>query len=321
MRRRARLALAATALLAAAMPAPAAEKLPRIGLLSPGLDPMGGGSRRFLEGLRELGHVDGRTAVIDYHFTGADAATYAPLAAAALAAGPSVIVASGARCLAALELTKRVPIVCATLDDPVNRGLVASYARPGGNLTGIQLLTPELIHKRFQLVKEALPGARRIAVLWLPGQQVLMREAHHDAGLLDLAIEPHLVTDPARDLEPAFRGATERGIAAVVTTQEALFRLHSKAIADLGLRYRLPTIAGESEFAADGGLMQFGPDVFENWYRAASYVDRILKGASAGDQPIEQPTKIVLAVNLKTAKALGLSLPPSLLARADEVIE
>ena len=302
----------------------AADQLPRVGVLSSGTQPSATqatvtGSVRFIEGLGELGYIDGGNIVLDIRYTAARSETYLPLARELIDLKPDVIVASGDRCNAAQALTKTIPIVCATLNDPVNRRLVASYARPGGNLTGTQLLTPELFHKRFELVKELFPGGARIVVLWRNDEGTSLKEAEYAARLLGLAIEPRRA-DSAADLEPAFRAAVELGAQAVVTTQGPFFNANGQIIADLGLRHRLATVTGESGFAARGGLLQFGPDVNENWHRAASFVDRILKGAKAGDLPVEQPATIKLILNLKTARALGLIIPEAIFARADEVI-
>ena len=228
--------------------------------------------------------------------------------------------ASGPRCEAVFALTKSVPIVCANLNDPLTKGLIKSFNRPGGNVTGFLLLTPELFHKRFQLLKEAIPWTRRVGVLWRAENQTLLEWSKTAARLNDLEIDATRI-DGAEDIDVAFEVGQRDRLDAVVTTQGPLFLIERGRIAQLGLKYRLVTMTGETGFAAAGGFLQFGPDIAENWRHAARYVDRILKGEKARDLPIEQPTEFEFVVNLGTAKAIGLEIPQSVLLQANDVIQ
>jgi putative ABC transport system substrate-binding protein len=311
----------AVALGAASQPATAKEQnLPRVGWLASGSAARNTGvEEAFVHGLRDLGYVDGQNFLLETRFTGGIAARYSALAAELIRLDVDVIVASGPRCEAASALTKTIPIVCSTLNDPVARGVVASFNHPGGNVTGLLLLSPELFHKRFQILKEAIPRVARVGVLWVPESEWLLREAESAARVLKLEIEPKRIGQAA-DFEPAFEALSRGRVDAVVTTQGPLFSIHRKRIAELGLRHKVPTMSGETGFAPLGGFMEFGRDLAANWHRAATYVDKILKGAKAAEIPIEQPAPRFV-VNLKTAKALGITVPQSILLRADEVIE
>jgi putative ABC transport system substrate-binding protein len=311
----------AVALAAAPQPATAQDgKLPRVGWLASGsVAGNTGVEEAFVHGLRDLGYVDGQNFLLETRFTGGIAAQYSALAAELIRLNVDVIVASGPRCEAAFALTKIIPIVCPTLNDPVARGVVASFNHPGGNVTGVLLLSPELFHKRFQILKEAIPRVARVGVLWVPESEWLLREAESAARVLKLEIEPKPIGQAA-DFEPAFEALSRSRVDAVVTTQGPLFSIHRPRISELGLRHKVPTMSGETGFAAMGGFMEFGRDLAANWHRAATFVDKILKGAKAAELPIEQPAPR-LVVNLKTARALGITVPQSILLRADEVIE
>lgn len=312
--------IAAAALLVAAIAANAQDKkLPRVGWLASGPAPGNPNERAFPEGLRDLGHVDGRTIILDVRWTGAMEARYSALTAELIGLKPDVLVSGGARCEIIAALTQTIPIVCANLFDPVARGVVGSFARPGSNVTGTLMLTAELFHKRFQLVKEAIPTAVRVGVLWLPENEWLLRETAVAARLIGLEIEPRRI-DAAADLDAAFEAFARSGVAAVVTTQGPFFTGNRRKIVELARHHRLPTLSGDTGFAAAGGFADFGPDISANWRRAATYVDKILKGAKPADLPIEQPAPRFV-VNLKTAEALGITFPPAILFRADEVIE
>jgi putative ABC transport system substrate-binding protein len=205
------------------------------------------------------------------------------------------------------------------MNDPLGKGLIASFNRPGGNVTGFLLLSPELFYKRFQLLKEAIPRIKRIGVLWKAESPILLEWSRTAARLNDLEMHATNV-DRAEDIDAAFEAAGHNRLDALVTTQGPLFAIERGRIAQLGLKHRLPTMTGEPGFAEAGGLLQFGPDIGENWRHAATYVDKILKGEKAGNLPIEQPPP-KLAINLKTAKALGLAVSTGTLLRADKVIE
>jgi len=224
--------------------------------------------------------------------------------------------------LAAKQAAKDIPIVIAVFNsDPVATGLANSLRRPGGNLTGISILAPEMAAKRLELLREIIPGLMRVAVLWSrqdTNHPTLLRETDHAARQLGLATVP---VEGSEDIEDTFKQIVEKHIDAVdMLVSPQFFRIRSK-FAELGLKYRLPIIGGEDGFAQFGGLINYGPSLIGNWRQAAVYVDKILKGEKSADLPISQPTKFELAINLKTAKALGLTVSPTLLALASEVIE
>jgi putative ABC transport system substrate-binding protein len=279
----------------------------------------------FRERLAELGYIEGRNLILEYRWTHEGPERLPALAAELVQLKVDVIVAADpTTAVAAKRATSDIPIVVAVLAlDPVAAGLVTSLARPGGNLTGLSLLAPEMTGKRLELFREAVPKLKRVAVLWHPGavaHTALLRETEEAARQLDIAIVRVAARD-SDDIEAAFRTAGKARVSGVAVLQAAEFARIRTQIAALGLKYRLPTISGEPGFVEAGGLMTYGPSVVDLWRQAAVYVDKILKGAKPGELPIEQPTKFVLAVNLKTAKALGLTIPQSVLGRADQVIE
>ncbi|MGH8247529.1 MAG: ABC transporter substrate-binding protein, partial [Gammaproteobacteria bacterium] len=216
-----------------------------------------------------------------------------------------------------------IPIVFASAGDPVGTGLIASLGRPGGNITGLSLMTPDLTEKRLELLKAILPGRTRVAVLWNPSNPVSeleLRKAEAAARSLGLQLQSLGVRDP-REFAGAFSSMKTERAGAIFVLPDAMFFGQRKEILDLAASNRLPLVAHLREFAAGGGLMTYGPNVLDVHQRAATYVDKILKGATPGDLPLEQPTKFELVINLKTAAALGFTIPPSLLVRADHVIE
>jgi putative ABC transport system substrate-binding protein len=218
--------------------------------------------------------------------------------------------------------TQTIPIVMASSTDPVGTGFVASLARPGGNVTGLSSVSPELSAKRLELLREALPGLSRVAIMWNPdvrGAVLDYKETDTAARSLHLQLQSVEVSR-ADDFDRAFSALTTGRAEALVVVGSALVFTNRSQIASLALKNRLPTMSGISQYADAGGLISYGPNLADLWRRAATYVDKILKGAKPGELPVEQPTKFELIINLKTAKALGLTLPPSLLQRADEVI-
>jgi putative ABC transport system substrate-binding protein len=242
-----------------------------------------------------------------------------------VAAGVDVIVASTtASTLAAQKVTRTTPIVMAASGggDPVELGLAQTLARPGGNVTGLSLLTHVLPGKRLELLKELIPGASKVALIWNPTRPAQTDVSDHEAvaHALGLSILPFEVRR-AEDLGATFQGARRANAQAALLAQGAFFTVHATKIAEIAMTSRLPTLSGETGYAQRGGLMNYGPNIAESWHRSAAYVDKILRGAKPGDLPIEQPTKFEFVINLKTAKALGLVIPPSLLARADQVFE
>lgn len=317
---------------AAAVPDGAAQpvdKAPRIGVLAPGSAPAPGRPRllhldAFVQGLRDLGHIEGRTIAFEVRWDDGKPDRHATLAADLVRHDVDVIVAAttGAA-LAAKDVTRTIPIVMAASGfDPVQIGLVASLARPGGNITGLTLQTHELPGKRLELLRAAVPGLTRVALLWDPNPFSLTIVKEHEAAARSLGVQlqPLEVRIPG-DLKGAFDAAGRGRAQAVMMIQGAFYTIHRARIAELALKSRLPTLSGETGYAQAGGLMEYGPDIVDSWRRAALFVDRILKGAKPGDLPVEQPTKFDLVVNLRTAKALGLTIPPSLVLRADRVVQ
>jgi putative ABC transport system substrate-binding protein len=232
-----------------------------------------------------------------------------------------VILAVSTAALPALRQTTTVPVVAPTMGEPVAAGWAQSLARPGGNITGLTFTSDELLAKRVQLLKEAVPGAARMALLWHPRPDTALAGVYTVAAAsLGVQLRVFEARGPA-DFAGAFEAMARGGAQALVLANSPLFNEQRRQVAALALKHRLPAISGDTGFAEAGLLLQHGPSLLANFRRAAVYVDKILKGAKPSDLPIEQPTKFDLVINLKTAKALGLTIPPSVLARADEVIE
>ena len=327
---RRRLLAGALATVAAHRAAAQTGRTPRVGVIAPGAGPQPGTAplpqlEALVRGLREHGYVVGQNLVLDVRWDRADPQTHRQHARDLVSAGVDVIVAATtASTLAVRSVTRTIPIVMAASGggDPVELGLAESLGRPGGNVTGVSLLTHVLPGKRLELIKDVMPGASRIGLMWNPTRPGQTDVRDHDAAAhtLGLSIVPFEIRRP-EDIAPAFQGARQAGAQAVVLAQGAFFTVHSTKIAEAAMATRLPTLSGETGYAERGGLMNFGPNIADAWHRSAVYVDRILKGTRPSDLPIEQPTRFELAINLKTARALALRLPPSLLLRADQVIE
>jgi len=318
------LGLLAPPLAAEAQPA---DKVARIGYLSVDVATNAHLREAFLQGLRDLGYVEGRNVVIEYRDAEGKPERLPALAAELVALRVDVIVAGGTpHALAAYQATRILPIVFAAAD-VVTGGRVASLARPGGNVTGVAVITQEeLIGKRLELLKQAVPGVSRVAVLWQPGAQsertekdILMR-AEVAARALGLRVQFVEARSP-KDFDRAFSEMTGARAGALTMVTSSMMFTSRRRLVDLAAKNRLPTASTFREYADDGGLMAYGPSVPDLFRRAATYVDKILKGAKPGDLPIEHPMKYELVINLKTAKALGLTIPPSLLSRADQIIE
>jgi ABC-type uncharacterized transport system substrate-binding protein len=222
--------------------------------------------------------------------------------------------------LAAKQATKTIPIVMVTTQDPVAAGIVDSLARPGGNITGLTRLTRELGGKRLELLKEVIPGKSRVGVLWTQGTTTSFKEYEPAARALKIPLQSLAVRGPNPDLEGAFQAATNGRANALITVSNALFYPYLTRIADLAIKNRLPSMHEVSAYVEAGGLMSYSSNDTENYKRTATYVDKILKGAKPADLPVEQPMKFELVINLKTAKQIGLTIPPNVLARADRVI-
>ena len=298
-------------------------RAPRIGVLMPGHPPFDApathGSR---QGMRELGYVEGRTVTIEYRAAEGKPERYPQLIAALVRVPVDVTVPFSVAALPALvRATKDIPVVLATLSDPVSEGYAKSFAHPGGNITGLTLVNDDFLAKRLQILKEAIPGTARVALIRNPRPGATPADVYRAAGVrLGLTIEVFEARN-ALELDGVFPVIGRSGIRAVILAQDPLFGAERQRLADLAIQHRLPVLSGETDFAQAGGLMNYGPSLFENFRRAATYVDKILKGASPADLPIEQAAKFELVIYLKTAKVLGLTFPPSLLARADQVIE
>ncbi|TMH27452.1 MAG: ABC transporter substrate-binding protein [Betaproteobacteria bacterium] len=298
-------------------------KAHRIGYLNlrAGPDPQ---DEAFVQALRELGYLEGRNLVIDYRWAAEREEQLPALAAELVALNVEVIVTSATPAVnAAKRATSTIPIVIAAVADPVGSGLVASLGHPGGNVTGMTLLSTELAGKRLQLVHEILPRATRIAVLALGGLSatpLLLAAMRAAAQTMDLELIAQLVTKP-EELPGAF-GEFQKARAHALFVQVSPLTLDQReAIVGLAAQHRLPAMYEIRPFVDTGGLIAYGPDLVVMYRRAAMYVDKIFKGAKPGDLPIEQPTKFEFVINVKTAKALGLTIPQSLLLRADEVIQ
>ena len=324
-------------LLAIAMlPVPSARaaqpsgSVPRIGFLTatPLTSPETQASRdAFLRGLREHGYVEGRDIVVEYRTADARIERLAGLAIELVGLKVDLIVATATPAVrAAQQATTTIPIVGMNMGDPVRDGLVASLARPGGNITGTTFLGPELIAKRFELAKEALATVSRVALLWHPGafseqtMRGMLKEADASARALGLHLRFVEVRGP-EELDRAFSTlARERTDAVFVFPSTLLFSERQRVVA-LGARHRVPLLCNAREFAQLGAFMSYGASIAEGARRTASFVDKILKGARPSDLPVEQPTTFELVINLKTARALGITVPPALLLRADQVID
>ena len=328
MPRRAFMAVIAGGLLSAPVAAQAqqAGKVWRIGVLSSGSPSATAVARidAFKQGLRELGYVEGQNIAIESRWGAGKYESLPGLAAELVRLKMDVIVTAAVPAIrAAKEATSTIPIVMAVVVDPVATGLVASFARPGGNITGLSVRTPELVGKQLGMLKEIVPKASRVAVLWNPenpGNPPQLRAAEVAARTLGMRLQPLEARTP-REIDSAFTAMTKEAAGAVVVLVDVMFIDQRTRIADLAATRRLPAVYGQVEHVGAGGLMAYAPNFLDNYRRAAVYVDKILKGAKPGDLPIEQATKFELVINLKTAKALGLTIPPSLLQRADQVIE
>jgi putative ABC transport system substrate-binding protein len=278
----------------------------------------------FKRGLRELGYVEGRNIVIESRWGEGKYESLPGLAAELVRLKMDVILTAAVPAIrAAREATTTIPIVMAVVVDPVETGLVVSFARPGGNITGLSVRTPELVGKQFGLLKEIVPKASRVAVLWNPGNlgnPPQLRAAELAARTLGMRLQPLEARNP-REIDSAFAAMTKEAAAALVVLVDVMFIDHRTRIADLAATRRLPAVYGQLEHVESGGLMAYAPNFLDNYGRAAVFVDKILRGANPGDLPIEQSTKFELVINLKTAKALGLTIPRSALLQADRVIE
>jgi putative tryptophan/tyrosine transport system substrate-binding protein len=301
-------------------------KMPRIGWL-------GGPTREaaqpylqsFLQGMRELGWIDGQNIVIEWRFAGGRAERLPDLVADLVRLRVELIVVpSTPTALAASKATKTIPLITVGGNDPVELGLVPSLARPGGNITGLTVTTsPEITGKQMELLKEIVPKGGRMAVLWNPttkGNAAFLRAAESAARTLAVELQMLEARRPD-DFDAAFRTMAAKRADTLLVLGDVMFVTHGARLAALATQARLPSMYTQRPFVDAGGLISYGPRVMDNFRRAAFYVDRILKGAKPGDLPIERPTTFELVVNLRAAKAIGLTFPPALLQRADDVIQ
>jgi putative ABC transport system substrate-binding protein len=301
------------------------KRIPKIGLLI-ATTPSAVASRieAFRHGLRELGYAEGDNIVIEYRYGEGKLDRIPPLAVELVRIKVDVIVTTGPTdTRAAKQATTAIPIVMAQDSDPVGSGFVASLARPGGNITGLSTLSPELSGKQLELLKEIVPTLSRVAVLGNstgPGNAPALREIELAAGALGIEVQ-HVDVKGPKDIETAFSAIKKERAGAFIVLRNPVTGTHRKGVVDLAAKSRLPAMYVSPEWVEAGGLMCYAPDIRDNWRRAATYVDKIWKGARPADLPVEQPTKFELVVNLKTAKQIGLTIPPNVLARADKVIK
>jgi putative tryptophan/tyrosine transport system substrate-binding protein len=300
------------------------KKIPRIGFLTgsgPALPEVEG----FRQGLRDLGYFEGKNILIEHRYVEGKPDRIPSLVAELVQLKVDILVIGPLTAIrVAKQATKTIPIVMVIIDDPVATGLVDSLARPGGNITGVARLTRELSGKRLELLQEAVPGMSRAGVLWDANNQgaaISFKEYQVAAHGLKVELQSLEVRGPNPDVEGAFQAATKRRTNAVITIRNSLLTRYRKEIADLAIKNRQPSMSDGSTFVEVGGLMSYSANDAEGFRRAALYVDNILKGTKPADLPVEQPTKFEFVVNLKTAKQIGLTIPPNVLARADKVIK
>lgn len=302
-----------------------ADRLPRIGFLGNSTATLEANLiGPFRDGLRDLGYVEGQNILIEYQWAEGKYERFPALIAELIALKVDVIVTAGTPAsLAVKKAATSVPLVMIAVGDPVGTGLVASLARPGGNATGVTSISPELEGKRLELLREVFPGVARIAVLWnpvSPFQVVAEKEVQAAAGVLRIPVLS-LGVRAAEELDNAFAAILREQANALLVLADRLFLHNRERIMEFAAKNRLPGVHAYREMVEAGGLMSYGPSYADLHRRAATYVDKILKGARPSDLPVERPTKFELVVNLKAAKALGIDIPQSVLLRADEVIE
>jgi putative ABC transport system substrate-binding protein len=278
----------------------------------------------FLEGMRALGYVEGQNLVLEYRYADGQFERFPALAAELVRLPVEVLlVGSTQAALAAKDATTTIPIVMAGAGDPVGSGLVASLAQPGGNITGLSVLGPDLVGKQLEFLKDVRPTVTRVALLWNPANPVaalIVREA--ELAAQRLGVQLHLVEARGPEaFDSAFGAMTSAHAGALLVVPDSIFFQHRSRLAELAATSRLPSMYNSRGHVEAGGLLCYGPSFTDIGQRAAAYVDKILKGAKPADLPVEQPTKFDLVINLKTAQALGITMPPSLLLLADEVIQ
>jgi putative ABC transport system substrate-binding protein len=303
------------------------ERMRRIGVLLPYIESDSQAQARVTAlqvALRERGWAYGRNVAFEFRYAEGQVDRLPALAADLVHTNVDVILTAGTESTdAARKATTNIPIVMAAVGDPIAAGFIASLAQPGGNVTGASLLATELTAKRLELLKEILPALTRLAVLWSANNASVIqkfKQIEAAAPVLGVQLRTLELRAPS-DIEKSFESAAQFGAEAVMTTEDAIQITYRARLVDLAKRQRIPVASEFGEFAHAGALMSYGPSILDSFRHAAGYIDKILNGAKPADLPVEQPTRFELVLNLKTAKALGITVPPSLLSRADEVIE
>jgi ABC-type uncharacterized transport system substrate-binding protein len=293
-----------------------------VGIFSAGGEPVQ--NRAFFDAMRELGWVEGKNVVFEHRYAQNQLERLPELAADLVRLNVDVIATGGTlAALAAKRATAKIPIVMMAAGDPLGSGLVASLAQPGGNVTGMSLMAPDLGGKRLELMKEVLPRLSRVAVLWNAANSysaLVFKETQAAGRILGIEVRSVEVRGPS-DFDSAFEATSRLRVDALITIEDPLTIGHRTRIAEFAAGQQLPSVHGVTEFVAVGGLISYGASLADLFRRSASYIDKILKGAKPADLPVQQPTKFEMVINLKTAKAIGLEVPAPVLARADEVIE
>ena len=300
-------------------------KIPRIGFIASASQEAVPNVEPFRAGLRELGYAEGKNILVEYRYAEGMEDRLPGLVAELVQLRVDVLIIPPLRAIrAAQQATKTIPIVMVTTADPVATGLIDSLARPGGNITGVTRFTAELSGKRLELLKEAVTGLSRVGVLWDAGgagSANSFKEYDTAARALKIPLQSLEVRGPNLNLDGAFQAATKDRVSALITITGGLFNLYTKRIAELAIKNRLPSMNERSEYVEAGALMSYAAKDADLYRRAATYVDKILKGTKPADLPVEQPTKFEFIINLKTAKQIGLTIPPNVLVRADKVIK
>ena len=297
-----------------------AAKIPRIGIIAPGKSPQ---LEALRQGLRDFGYTEGQNLLIDYRYVEGKHDRIPEVVAELLDLKIDIIVPMGPLAPVVAKIVKNIPVVFGTSSDPVEAGIVASLARPGRNATGMTFFASVLAGKRVELLKEAVPATTRIGVLANPthaGESLEFAETQAAANIMSVSVQRH-TAHVADDFAGAFSALIKQRANGLITFPDALMLAHRKEIAEFSAKQRLASLGGWSQFADAGGLMTYGPNLSDSFRRVALYVDKIVKGAKPADLPVEQPTKFELVINLKTAKQIGVTIPPHVLARADRVIK
>ena len=298
-------------------------KIPRIGFVTTEGNSSGSRVAAFRQGLRDLGYIEGKNILLELRYVEGKSERTPTLVAELVQLRVDLLVLETQPTIrAAKQATKTIPIVMVTTQDPVAAGYIDSLARPGGNITGLTRLTRELSGKRLELLKEVLPGLSRVAALLNVGQtENDFKPYEAPARALKIQLQLIKVTEPNPDFETAFQTAAKGRASALITVSGSLFNRHIKRFTELAIKNRLPSMHEVSSYVEAGGLMSYSANEPESYRRASTYVDKILKGAKPADLPVEQPTDFDLVINLKTAKQIGVTIPPNVLARADRVIK